>query len=88
MEEPSQFSVGQAAQSLICSIMEKPQSGLDDCLRVLQACFRKRMSDQEPVRLRRVRLRGGGQVGQHAAEATREAVPPHVQEHVAEVDQG
>ena len=44
MEEPSQFPVGETAQSLDCSIMEKPHSGLDDCLRVLQACFRKRMS--------------------------------------------
>ena len=24
--------------------MEKPHTGLDDCLRMLQACFRKRMS--------------------------------------------
>ena len=32
MEEPIQFSVGQTAQSLTCSIMEKPQTGLDDCL--------------------------------------------------------
>ena len=45
MEEPSQFSVGQTAQSLACSIMEKPHTGLDDCMRMLQACFRKRMSD-------------------------------------------
>ena len=28
-EEASQFSVGQIAQSLTCSIMEKPHSGLD-----------------------------------------------------------
>ena len=45
MEEPSQFSMGQTAQSLTCSIMEKPRTGLDGCLRMLQACFRKRMSD-------------------------------------------
>ena len=44
MEGASQFSVGQTAQSLTCSIMEKPLTGLDDCLIVLQACFRKRMS--------------------------------------------
>ena len=44
MERPSQFSVGQTAQSLTCSIMEKPHAGLDDCLRMLQSCFRKRMS--------------------------------------------
>ena len=45
LEESSQFSVGQTAQSLTCSIIEKPHTGLDDCLRV-QACFRKRMSDR------------------------------------------
>ena len=28
-EEPSQFSMGQTAKSLTCSIMEKPHSGLD-----------------------------------------------------------
>ena len=44
MEEPSYFSVCQAAQTLNCSIMEKPHTGLDDCLRMLQAFFRKRMS--------------------------------------------
>ena len=44
MEEPSQFSVGQTAQSLTCSIMEKPLAGLDDCLDMLLSCFRKRMS--------------------------------------------
>ena len=38
------FSVGQTATSLTCSIMETPHTGLDDCLRMLQACFRKRMS--------------------------------------------
>ena len=30
MEEPSQFSVGQTAQSLTCSITEKPHTGLDE----------------------------------------------------------
>ena len=41
MEGPSQFSKGQTAQGLTCSIMEKPLTGLVDCLRMLQACFRK-----------------------------------------------
>ena len=36
MEKPSQFSVGQTAQRLTCSIMDKPHTGLDDCLRMLQ----------------------------------------------------
>ena len=44
MEEPSQFSVGQTAQTLSSSIMEKPHTGLDDSLWMLHACFRKRMS--------------------------------------------
>ena len=44
MEEPSQFSVGQTAQSLTSSIAEKPHIGLDDCLNLLLSCFRKRMS--------------------------------------------
>ena len=44
MEAPGKFSVGQTAESLTCSILEKPHTGLDDCLRMLQACFRKRMS--------------------------------------------
>ena len=44
MAEPIQFSVGQTAQSLTCSIMEKPHTGLDDCLRMLLTCLRKRMS--------------------------------------------
>ena len=43
-EELGQFSVGQTAQSLTCSIMEKPCTGLDDCLRMLLSCFRKRLS--------------------------------------------
>ena len=43
IEEPSQFSVG-----LTCSILEKPPTGLHDCLRMLQACFRKRMSGSKP----------------------------------------
>ena len=44
MEEPSQFSVGQTAQSLTCSFMEKPHTVLDDCLRILLSCFRKKRS--------------------------------------------
>ena len=47
MEEPSQFSVGQIAQSLTCSIMEKPHTGLDHYLRMLLSCFRKRTSERE-----------------------------------------
>ena len=35
MEEPSKFSVGQTAQSLTCSIMEKPHTALDDFLNML-----------------------------------------------------
>ena len=45
MKVPSQFSVGQTAQSLTCSIMEKPYTGLDECLNMLLSCFRKRISD-------------------------------------------
>ena len=41
MKEPSQFSMGQTAQSLTCSIMEKQHTGLDDCLNMLLSCFRK-----------------------------------------------
>ena len=44
MEEPSQFSVGQTAQILTCYIMEKPHTGLDDCLIMLLPCLRKVMS--------------------------------------------
>ena len=44
MEQPSQFSVGQTAQSLNYSIMENPHAGLNDSLKILLACFRKRMS--------------------------------------------
>ena len=44
MVEPSQFSVGKTAKSLTCFIMEKPHTGLDDCLNMLLASFRKRMS--------------------------------------------
>ena len=41
MEEPSQFSVGQTAQSLTCSIVEKPHTSLDDCLNMLLSYFKK-----------------------------------------------
>ena len=41
--------VGQISQSLTCSITEKPHTGLDDCLNILLACFRKRMSGQQYV---------------------------------------
>ena len=51
MEEPCQFSVCQTALSLTCYIMEKPHTRLDDCLRMLQACFRKRTSDSKPLKL-------------------------------------
>ena len=44
MGEPSQFSVGQTAQSLTCFITEKPHTGLEECLRMLLMCFRKRKS--------------------------------------------
>ena len=43
-EEPSQFSLGQTAQSFTCSIMEKPHTGLDECLKILLFCFRGRTS--------------------------------------------
>ena len=31
---------GLTAQSLICSIMDKPHTGLDECPRILLSCFR------------------------------------------------
>ena len=46
-EVPSQFSIGQTAQSLTCSTMEKPHTGLDDCPRILLSCFRARNSGKE-----------------------------------------
>ena len=44
----------QAKQSLTCSIMEnqKPHAGLNDCLRMLQACLRTRMSGRVWFRAR------------------------------------
>ena len=44
--ESSQFSMGQTAQSLTCSIMEKPHTGLDECPKILLLCFRARTSVQ------------------------------------------
>ena len=41
MEETRQFSVGQTAQNITFSVIEKPHTELDHCLRMLQACFRK-----------------------------------------------
>ena len=49
IEEPSWFSVGQTAESLTSSIMDKPHTGLDDCLRILLSCFREKMSDNKPL---------------------------------------
>ena len=48
-EEPSQFSMGQTAQSLTCSIVEKPQTGFDECPRILLSCFRARNSVCAPL---------------------------------------
>ena len=45
-EEPSQFSMGQKAPGQTCSIMEIPYTGLDECPRILLACFRARNSGQ------------------------------------------
>ena len=47
-EEPGQFSMGKIAQSITCSIMEKPHTGLDECPRILLACFRARNSGVHP----------------------------------------
>ena len=49
-EEPSQFSMGQTAQSLTCFIMENHDTGLDKCLRILLSCFRARNSDRQGSR--------------------------------------
>ena len=43
-EEPSQFSMGQTAQSLTCSIRDKLHTGLDECPRIILSCFRARNS--------------------------------------------
>ena len=52
-EEPSQYSMGQTAQSLTCSIMEKRQTGLDGCPRILLSCFRARNSALQPSAITR-----------------------------------
>ena len=39
-EEPSQFSMGQTAESLTCSKMEKPHTRWDECQITLLSCFR------------------------------------------------
>ena len=41
------FSVGQTAQLQTCSIIEKPHTGLDDCLNMLLSCFREKLSVSE-----------------------------------------
>ena len=56
-EEPSQFSVDQIAQSLTCSVMEKPHTGLDDSLNLLRSCFGKRMSGLEVIEIPLLDLR-------------------------------
>ena len=50
-EEPSQFSMGQTAQSLTCYPMEKPYTGLDECPRILLSCFRARTTACPPPQL-------------------------------------
>ena len=47
-EEPSQFTVGKTAQSLIRSIMEKPHTGLVEYPIILLSCFRARNSECKP----------------------------------------
>ena len=49
MEEPSQYYMGQTAQSQTCSIMEEPHTVLDDCLNMLLSCFIKRLSGRKPT---------------------------------------
>ena len=68
------------AQSLTCYFMEKPHTGLDDCLNMLLPCFRKRMSVLQavldraetgvvPPRQQRHRRRLGGLRGNFVAFA-------------------
>ena len=45
--EPRQFSLGQTAQSITGSLIEKPHTGLDDCLNILLSCFRASTSDSD-----------------------------------------
>ena len=49
-EEPSQSSMGQMAQSLTCSIMDEPHTGLDECPRILLSCFRAKDYEEEEDR--------------------------------------
>ena len=51
------------AQSLTCFIMEKPHTGLDECLNVLQSCFRKRMSVRSGVKRSQIRSQWQGKGG-------------------------
>ena len=39
------LSMGERSQILTSSIMEKPQTGLDECPRILLSCFRARNSE-------------------------------------------
>ena len=43
--------MGQTAQSLTCSIMEKPHTGLGECPRILLLCFRARNSGGSGIML-------------------------------------
>ena len=62
---------GPNSTDLACPIMEKPHSGLDDCLRMLQVCLRRKMSErraeEEALRGHR-RRRGGGQTRHYKCE--------------------
>ena len=50
------------AHGELARLFHEPHTGLDDCLRMQRACFRKRMSGQETPhhRLQRRRGREGG----------------------------
>ena len=62
-EEPSQFSMGQTAQSITCSIMEKPHKGLDECPRPLLSCFRARNSGGRGASPKKVVVANVSQLG-------------------------
>ena len=49
-EDPSQFFMGQTAENLTCSIVEKPHRGLDECPRILLSCFRTKDYEEEEDR--------------------------------------
>ena len=68
MEEPSQFSMGQTAQSLPCSIMEKPHTGLDECPRILLASFRARNSAETTGECLKNAPHSGGEEGARQEE--------------------